>query len=140
MSSSATSFSESRNRTQLDGVLNQLAERIPGVAHAIAVSGDGLRLGATSSLGDERADQLAAIASGIVSLGVGAAKVLEAGGVVYHMLVMAEGVLVVQAVADGTSLAALARPDADTSMVAYELATLATRIGGAITPDRRTTD
>ncbi|MFI7510538.1 roadblock/LC7 domain-containing protein [Micromonospora aurantiaca] len=123
---------------QLSVVLDGLARQIPAVAHVVAVSGDGLLLASTAGLDRNRGDQLAAIVSGLVSLARGATDLLETGGVLFQMLTMSEGILVVQQVPDGTSLAALARADCDASQVAYELALLATRIGEQVKPGPRT--
>ncbi|MEV7989511.1 roadblock/LC7 domain-containing protein [Micromonospora sp. NPDC085948] len=123
---------------QLSAVLNGLAEQIPDVAHVVAVSGDGLLLASTDRLDTDRGDQLAAIVSGLVSLARGATDLLETGGVHFQMLMMREGILVVQQVPDGSSLAALARAGCDSAQVAYELAAMAVRIGDAVRPGPRT--
>ena len=61
----------------LGWLLANFADRVPGVAHAIAVSADGLLLAYSRDLPRDRADQLAAIASGLVSLTQGAARCFE---------------------------------------------------------------
>ena len=61
----------------LGWLLANFADRVPGVAHAIAVSADGLLLAASRDLPRDRADQLAAISSGLVSLTQGAARCFE---------------------------------------------------------------
>lgn len=61
----------------LGWLLANFADRVPGVAHAVAVSADGLLLAASRDLPRDRADQLAAIASGLVSLTQGAARCFE---------------------------------------------------------------
>ena len=48
----------------LGWLLANFADRVPGVAHAVAVSADGLLLASSRDLPRDRADQLAAIASG----------------------------------------------------------------------------
>lgn len=123
---------------QLSTVLNNLANQIPAVAHVVAVAGDGLLLASTDALDKDRGDQLAAIVSGLVSLARGATDLLQTGGVHFQMLMMRDGILVVQQVPDGSSLAALARNDCDQSQVAFELATMAARIGDAVRPGPRT--
>ena len=57
-------------------LVTNFAERVPGVAHAIVVSADGLLLTSSDRLPRDRADQLAAVASGLVSLTQGAARCL----------------------------------------------------------------
>ncbi|MFY1595926.1 roadblock/LC7 domain-containing protein [Micromonospora sp. WMMD737] len=122
---------------QLSTVLDGLAQQMPAVAHVVAVSADGLLLASTSGLEIDRGDQLAAIVSGLVSLARGATDLLLTGGVQFQLLMMADGILVVQQVPDGTSLAALARVDCDPSLVAYQLAALAARIGEQARPGPR---
>ena len=51
------------------------------MAHAVVVSADGLLLTASNRLPLDRADQLAAVASGLISLTQGAARCFEAGAV-----------------------------------------------------------
>jgi uncharacterized protein len=58
----------------LGWLLANFADRVPGVAHAIAVSADGLLLASSRDLPRDRADQLSAISSGLVSLTQGAAR------------------------------------------------------------------
>lgn len=60
--------------SQFGWLVNDFAERVTGVAHAVVVSADGLLLTASSRLPVDRADQLAAVASGLISLTSGAAR------------------------------------------------------------------
>ena len=53
----------------LGWLLANFADRVPGVAHAVAVSADGLLLAASRDLPRDRADQLSAIASGAADSG-----------------------------------------------------------------------
>jgi hypothetical protein len=46
-------------------------------------------------------------------------------------------VLVIVAISDGSSLAALAMADADLDLVAYEMTVLAEQAGGVLTPEPR---
>ena len=68
-------------QNQFGWLVNEFVERVPGVAHAVVVSADGLLLTSSNRLPLDRADQLAAVASGIVSLTQGAARCFEAGAV-----------------------------------------------------------
>ncbi len=69
--------------------LATFADRVPGVAHAIAVSADGLLLASSRDLPRDRADQLSAIASGLVSLTQGASRCFEGGAVLQTVVEMA---------------------------------------------------
>lgn len=125
------------DRQQVDWLLTRFMGDVRGVAHAIAVSADGLKMAFSATLDDEHSDQLAAIVSGLVSLSSGAARAMEAGGVEYLTIKMTDGTLVVMPVAGGTSLAALAGCDSDPAAVGHELALMASQIGRAITPAPR---
>lgn len=52
----------------LDWLVSKFAREVPGVAHALLVSVDGLPVAASEHLPRERADQLAAVTSGLASL------------------------------------------------------------------------
>ena len=92
----------------LSWLLANFADRVPGVAHAIAVSADGLLLAASRDLPRDRADQLAAIASGLVSLTQGAARCFEGGAVLQTVVEMDNGFLFLMSISDGSSFAVLA--------------------------------
>ena len=57
----------------LDWLVSNFAREVPGVSHAVLVSVDGLLIAASQHLPRERADQLAAVSSGLASLASGAA-------------------------------------------------------------------
>jgi predicted regulator of Ras-like GTPase activity (Roadblock/LC7/MglB family) len=107
------------------------------VAHAIVVSADGLPLAFSDGFPKDRADQLAAVTSGLTSLTQGAARVFEGGPVTQTIVEMRRGVLLVMAISDGSSLAVLASDDCDMGLVAYEMALLVERVGRALTPEPR---
>ena len=62
---------------QLDWFVSNFVRDVPGVSHAILVSADGLLMASSSHLPPDRADQMAAVTSGLASLSSGAAR-LEA--------------------------------------------------------------
>lgn len=115
-------------------LLANFAEETPGVAHAIAVSSDGLLLASSRDLPRDRADQLAAITSGLVSLTQGAAGLLEAGAVLQNVVEMDGGFLFLMSISDGSALAALAARNCDVGQVGYEMALLVERVGTALSP------
>ena len=71
----------SHDAQNLNWLVANFANRVPGIADAVAVSADGLLLAVSDGLPRDRADQLAAIASGLVSLTHGAALCFEGGSV-----------------------------------------------------------
>jgi predicted regulator of Ras-like GTPase activity (Roadblock/LC7/MglB family) len=125
----------------VDGNLNWLlttfARRVPDIAHALAVSVDGLTLAASDGLPIDRADQLSAITSGLASLTVGAAKCLTTGRVRQTVVDMDGGVLLVMAVGDRAQLAVLGTAGCDLGQVGYETALLAHRVASALEPGAR---
>jgi uncharacterized protein len=121
----------------LNWLITNFVERVPAVAHAIVVSADGLPLAFSDGFPVDRADQLAAVASGLSSLTQGAARVFEAGPVIQTVVEMEGGLLLVMAISNGSSLAVLAASDCDMGLVAYEMTLLVERVGRALTPGPR---
>ena len=115
-------------------LVTNFAERVPGVAHAIVVSADGLLLTSSDRLPRDRADQLAAVASGLTSLTQGAARCFEAGNVVQTVIEMERGFLFLMSISDGSCLAVLAATSCDVGLVGYEMALLVERTGDVLTP------
>src|SRR5688572_24762536 len=122
------------NMQDLSWLLANFCERVPGVAHAVAVSADGLLLAASRDLPRDRADQLAAIASGLVSLTQGAARCFEGGAVLQTVVEMDNGFLFLMSISDGSSFAVLAARSCDVGQVGYEMALLVDRVGEALKP------
>lgn len=121
----------------LNWLITNFVERVPAVAHAIVVSADGLPLAFSDGFPPDRADQLAAVASGLSSLTQGASRVFEGGTVLQTVVEMEGGLLVVMTISNGSSLAVLAAPDCDMGLVAYEMTLLVERVGRALTPEPR---
>ncbi|CUU54367.1 hypothetical protein Ga0074812_102377 [Parafrankia irregularis] len=121
----------------LNWLINNFVDRVPGVAHTVVVSADGLLLAVSDGFPRDRADQLAAVASGLVSLTGGAARVFEAGAVTQTVVEMELGFLFIMAISDGASMAVLAAPSCDIGLVGYEMALLVTRAKDVLTPALR---
>jgi uncharacterized protein len=118
-------------------LIDNLTRRVPDIVHAILVSADGLPLARSAGFPTERADQLAAIASGLSSLTQGASRCFGAGEVRQMIVEMEQGYLFVMSVSEGSSLAALASPNCDLGQVGYEMSLLITRVASALTPALR---
>jgi predicted regulator of Ras-like GTPase activity (Roadblock/LC7/MglB family) len=121
----------------LGWLLDDLRGRVPEVTHAVAVSADGLRLARTSDLPVDRADHLAAIASGLTSLLSGASRALEGGGVVSNLTELGTGYMFLMALGDGTSLLVLAGRGCDVGTVSYEMGVLIDKVADVLTPAAR---
>ncbi|WKV75447.1 roadblock/LC7 domain-containing protein [Streptomyces sp. PCS3-D2] len=118
-----------RRSGELDWLLDDLVHRVIEVRHAVVLSNDGLAVGASSALGREDAEHLAAVASGFHSLAKGAGRHFQAGGVRQTLVEMDEGFLFVAAAGDGSCLAVLSAAGADIGLIAYEMARLVKRVG-----------
>ncbi|POX55623.1 hypothetical protein C3489_09965 [Streptomyces sp. Ru71] len=142
--------SEARN---LQWLLNNLVEEVPGIVSVAVVSSDGLLLlssdqarnlearqtretGRTAGPRGSAAD-LATIVSGIGSLTIGAAKLMDGGAVKHTMVAMEEGSLFVMSISDGSLLGVHGSADCDMSVVAYHMALFVGRAGHVLTPELR---
>ncbi len=121
----------------LDWLMVSFARQVPDVAHAITVSGDGLRLACSADLPIDQADHLAAVISGLASLTGGAARVMMAGTVRQTIVDMDGGVMLLMAVGDRALLGVLAAPGCDLGQIGYETAMLVNRVADALDPRPR---
>lgn len=118
----------------LNSWLNDFVDRVPGVTHAVAVSGDGLLIGRSRRLPRDEADRVAAIGAGLVSLLRGAATHFRAGSVVSNMTELEGGFMFTVSAACGTSLLALAGRQCDIGEIGHELTKLINRVAPTL-PD-----
>jgi uncharacterized protein len=127
----------SASDNSLDWLVSNFAREVPGVTHAVLVSVDGLLIAASEHLPQERADQLAAVSSGLASLATGAAQLFEGGQVLQSVVEMENGYLLLMRVGDGSHLATLATTSCDIGQIGYEMAILVEQVGGVVEPSRR---
>ena len=141
--------SEARN---LHWLLTNLVEEVPGIQSVAVVSSDGLLLLSSDHARNAKAREarsgkptgprgssadLATIVSGIGSLTIGAAKLMQFGGVKHTMVAMDEGSLFVMSISDGSLLGVHGSADCDMSVVAYHMALFVGRAGHVLTPELR---
>lgn len=122
---------------QFGWLVDDFVDRVPGVAHSVVVSADGLLLTSSAHLPRDRADQLAAVASGLISLTQGAARCFEAGQVVQTVVEMERGIVLLMSISDGSCLAVLASTSCDIGLIGYEMTLLVDRVGQVLTPQLR---
>jgi uncharacterized protein len=127
----------SREAQNVSWLVSNFARRVPGIAHAIVVSSDGLLMAVSDRLDRARADQLAAVASGLSSLTQGASRCFTGGTVNQTVVEMEKGLLLVMQIGDGSALAALAALNSDIGLVGYEMALLVAQCGDILTPALR---
>ncbi|MCX5340899.1 roadblock/LC7 domain-containing protein [Streptomyces atratus] len=144
-----STFGLSTEARNLHWLLSNLVEEVPGVHSVTVVSSDGLMLlssdpGHLTTRNTGRQDgpkgssaDLATIVSGIGSLTVGAAKLMNGGGVKQTMVAMDEGSVFVMSISDGSLLGVHATPDCDMSVIAYHMALFVGRAGHVLTPELR---
>lgn len=147
----------SRAAVDLQWLLTRLADDVPGIRSVVVVSSDGLLLlsseaadsrtagsspvtapAGPSPAGPEGANGgLATIVSGLASLTLGAAQLMDAGEVRQTVIAMDYGNLFVMSVSDGSLLGVHADPDCDVNVVAYEMGLFVGRAGHVLTPEVR---
>ena len=112
-------------------------ERVPGVSEAVVVSSDGLPMALSGGLDRDAADRFAAVASGLIGLAYGAAGRFGGGRVNEIIIEMEHAFLFVTGVSDGSCLAVVADADCDVGLVGYEMAVLVEKTGPFLTPELR---
>ncbi|MEV4191825.1 roadblock/LC7 domain-containing protein [Streptomyces toxytricini] len=157
-----STYGLSTQARNLQWLLTDLVEEVPGVNSVAVVSSDGLLLlssdpggaaapggsgaggaghgpgGAGRPRGPRGASaDLATIVSGLGSLTTGAAALMEGGSVKQTMVAMEHGSVFVMAISDGSLLGVHATPDCDMSVVAYHMALFVGRAGHVLTPEVR---
>jgi len=124
-------------REDLNWLVNDFTVRVADIAHAIVVSADGVPLALSDGIPGFAVEQFAAITSGLTSLVSGAARIMEAGVPLQALVEMDNGLMLVMAVSDGSSLAVLAAPECDTRQVSFEMTRLVEAVGELLTPAMR---
>lgn len=117
-------------------LLDELCE-VQGIDHAVALSGDGLVMAASSQLKKDHADQAAAITAGLSSLTNGACRLMNAGVVESTVVDMTDGVMIVMAINERSILTVLAEKKAELGQVVYEMDMLIKRAGELFIPLER---
>lgn len=115
-------------------LLGSFVEQTAGVTDAVAVSSDGLLMAMSSSLERASAEQVAAIISGLVSLGHGASTCFGFDGLEQMIVAMRHGLLLVASISDGSCIGVVARKGCDIGLVGYQMTLLVERAGAVLTP------
>jgi hypothetical protein len=125
------------HRQDLNWLVSDFCTRIEDIAHAIVVSADGVPLAISDGIPGDALEKFAAIVSGLTSLVEGAARIFEGGSPTQAMVEMEDGLMLIKAVSDGSSLAVLAAPECDTRQVSFEMTRLVGAVAEALTPAAR---
>ncbi|MFG2884850.1 roadblock/LC7 domain-containing protein [Streptomyces sp. NPDC048297] len=145
-----STYGLSKEARNLHWLLTNLIEEVPGIQSVAVVSSDGLLLLSSdpAHLEESRNSRpvkgprgssadLATVVSGIGSLTLGAAKLMEYGATKHTMVAMDEGSLFVMAISDGSLLGVHGSAECDMSVVAYHMALFVGRAGHVLTPELR---
>ncbi|MER7778425.1 roadblock/LC7 domain-containing protein [Streptomyces sp. NPDC096191] len=147
-----STFGPSSEARNLHWLLTNLVEEVPGIQSVAVVSSDGLLLLSSDPGRNEEARQvreaprtgprgsaadLATVVSGVGSLTIGAARLMDFGTVKHTMVAMDEGSLFVMSISDGSLLGVHGSADCDMSVVAYHMALFVGRAGHVLTPELR---
>jgi predicted regulator of Ras-like GTPase activity (Roadblock/LC7/MglB family) len=127
----------SNEASNINWLVNNFVEQVPGVAEAVVVSSDGLPIAASAGLDRDAVDRFSAVASGLIGLSYGAAGRFGGGAVTEVIVEMENAFLFVTGISDGSLLAVLADVTADVGVVGYEMAVLVERAGTTLTPELR---
>jgi len=93
-------------------LITDFVRRVPGAAHAVVVSADGLLLASSRGLPRDRAEQLSAVSS-VWCHSPRRRTCFEAGEVAQTVVEMERGYLFLMSISDGSCLAVLAAPNCD---------------------------
>ncbi len=127
----------SSQASNVNWLVNNFVERVPGVSEAVVVSSDGLPIAASAGLDRDAVDRFAAVSSGLIGLAYGAAGRFGGGAVTEVIVEMENAFLFVTGISDGSLLATVAQANADVGLVAYEMAMLVDKTGAVLTPELR---
>src|SRR5690606_16662991 len=110
--------------SDLDWLMSGLVQRVPHTSSAVLLSCDGL-VKSVHGLDPDSADPMAALASGLYSLGRSAGIRFGDGGDVRQVVVELDSTLLfVTTAGSGTCLAVMAGREADAAVLGYEMAML----------------
>ena len=118
-------------------LIENFVDRVPGVSEAVVVSADGLPMAVSTGLDRDAADRFAAVASGLIGLAYGAAGRFGGGAVSQIVIEMEHAFLFVTGISDGSCLAVVAGAGCDVGLVGYEMAIMVERAGAVLTPELR---
>ena len=118
-------------------LVDNFAMSTPGVTHALIVSSDGLPLIASADLTPDLADPLAAMTSGIISIGNSIAGQVGQPGCEQVMLKFPTGHFLFMGIGNLAGFAVLVEHGANLGVVGHQMARLVDSVGHLLTPQLR---
>lgn len=132
-----TAANNTTGRSDFTWLLNDFVRKVHGVTHALIMSSDGFPLTASDAVGNDDAEQLAAISSGLLSLAGNSATLFDKGNCEQIIIRLSRGYFLFMSIGVGAGLAVLTGPECDMKVVAYEMTQFVTNAGHALTPEIR---
>ena len=111
--------------SSLNSLLVGMLARTPGAVHAVLATVDGVCVAVSAGLPKDRAEQLATIGAGLLSIADGAGVMMNTGAPQHVIVEMYGGLLIATPVAPTVVLSMLATCDADRERLGFELAQFA---------------
>lgn len=118
----------------LGSLLATLVARTPGAAHAVLSSVDGIALATSTGLPTSRAEQLAGVGAGLLSLAEGTDQFMSTGTASQVLVEMAAGLLLTAPVSGGVCLTLLASEECERERLGFEIAQFAERVAPLLQP------
>jgi predicted regulator of Ras-like GTPase activity (Roadblock/LC7/MglB family) len=132
--SAAGGINVAEDAARFNWMLDGFVRETSGVTDSVAVSSDGLLMARSETLDSAGADQVAAIISGFVSLGMGASRCFAFNELNQIIVAMRGGYLFVSSMGTAGCLGVVATPRCDIGSVGYQMALLVDRCGAMLTP------
>lgn len=126
-----------KNPADFAWLINEFANRVPGVTHALLLSSDGFPLTASEKVSNDGAEQLAAIASGLLGLARNSAAIFGKGGCELIIIRLSRGYFLFMGIGEYAGLAVLTSARCNMKAVAYEMTQFVDAAAGALTPKAR---
>jgi predicted regulator of Ras-like GTPase activity (Roadblock/LC7/MglB family) len=133
----ATAAPQVRGPHDFAWLVGQFAEEVPGVAHVLVVSLDGLQLTASAHIPRDLGDQLAALTAGLLSMADQSGALLGLGSSEYVTIRLPLGYLLFMRLGEAAGLATVAGVDGDLRVIAYQMSKFAASVGHLLTPRMR---
>ncbi|WP_433622218.1 roadblock/LC7 domain-containing protein [Nocardia sp. CA-120079] len=121
----------------LDWLLDELAQRLPGVRHAVLLSTDGLLMARCSTTEEADAEHFCAMASALHGLARSAGGRFAGGEVRQAVIDLDHAVMFVTAAGPNACIGLWAEESANMGMVAYEMNQTVQRVGAYMSASPR---
>ncbi|MFF7944928.1 roadblock/LC7 domain-containing protein [Nocardia gamkensis] len=130
-------MSSANTTKNLDWLIDDLLNRLPGVESAVVLSTDGMLISKSNALTRDNAEHFCAMASALQGLARSAGSHFRIGGVRQSVIELDRGVLFVTSAGENACLAVLAGEGMNMGMVVYEMNQTVVRVGSYLSTSAR---